>query len=216
MYHLYSLSQYFKVPEKCMLARLFVGFVLLSLASLSGATTSAMERFARPLERRFPRAQIVEIRELTGVIVLGGRVERLLEAGRLARSQTHLKIFASGAGELDHILSLLGQDISPDRVRVETQSRSTLENAVQTRRHIDIGRGERWLLITSAMHMPRAMGVFRKVGFDLEPWPVYDIERSDMLGRSNAARHEWLGLAYYWLRASSSSLFPGPHFPPAD
>jgi uncharacterized SAM-binding protein YcdF (DUF218 family) len=32
--------------------------------------------------------------------------------------------------------------------------------------------GERWLLVTSAYHMPRAVGLFRKVGFAVEPYPV--------------------------------------------
>src|SRR6266478_6390205 len=30
----------------------------------------------------------------------------------------------------------------------------------------------RWLLVTSAYHMPRAIGVFRKAGFPVEPYPV--------------------------------------------
>ena len=36
----------------------------------------------------------------------------------------------------------------------------------------ELGPGKRWLLITSAYHMPRAMGAFRQAGFEVEPWPV--------------------------------------------
>ena len=32
--------------------------------------------------------------------------------------------------------------------------------------------GERWLLVTSAYHMPRSVGLFRKAGFAVEPYPV--------------------------------------------
>ena len=42
--------------------------------------------------------------------------------------------------------------------------------------------GERWLLVTSSWHMPRAVGVFRKAGFQIEPYPVDWISMGDELG----------------------------------
>jgi uncharacterized SAM-binding protein YcdF (DUF218 family) len=82
--------------------------------------------------------------------------------------------------------------------------------------------GELWLLVTSAVHMPRAIGVFRKAGFDIEAYPVdwrtrgwsdaaepFD-QLSSGLARTDAATHEWVGLIAYWLSGRSSELLPGP------
>jgi uncharacterized SAM-binding protein YcdF (DUF218 family) len=62
--------------------------------------------------------------------------------------------------------------ISRDRVILEERSRNTVENAVFSKAIIKPKRGERWLLVTSAYHMPRAIGVFRKAGFPIEPYPA--------------------------------------------
>ena len=99
---------------------------------------------------------------------------------------------------------------------------NTLENAILSK---DLARpqpGERWLLVTSAYHMPRAIGIFRKAGFDVEPYPV-DWRTSgsgdalrpfptvgDGLRRTDTAVREWVGLLVYWLMGMSSSLFPAP------
>ena len=48
-----------------------------------------------------------------------------------------------------------------DRIAFERQSRNTDENAVFTERLIAPEPGERWLLITSAMQMPHAIGTHR-------------------------------------------------------
>ena len=81
--------------------------------------------------------------------------------------------------------------------------------------------GERWLLVTSGYHMPRAIGVFRKAGFSVEPYPVDWRTRGpedalrpfptlgDGLRRTDTAMREWVGLAIYWLTGRSSELFPG-------
>jgi uncharacterized SAM-binding protein YcdF (DUF218 family) len=82
--------------------------------------------------------------------------------------------------------------------------------------------GQRWLLVTSANHMPRAMGAFRKAGFTVEPWPVdyrtadkYDRylmfeAPSEGLRRLELAVHEWIGLIAYRLMGRSDELFPRP------
>ena len=81
---------------------------------------------------------------------------------------------------------------------------------------------ERWLLVTSAHHMPRAVGAFRRAGFEVEAYPVdwrtrgpEDLARpfriaSDGLKRTDTAVHEWVGLVIYWLSGRSSELFPAP------
>jgi uncharacterized SAM-binding protein YcdF (DUF218 family) len=82
--------------------------------------------------------------------------------------------------------------------------------------------GERWLLVTSGWHMPRAIGVFRQAGLPVEPWPVdyrtagpWDAARlfnspAEGLRRLDIAVREWIGLLAYRLSGRSSALFPGP------
>ena len=76
--------------------------------------------------------------------------------------------------------------------------------------------------MTSAHHLPRAVGVFRKAGFPVEAYPVDWRTRGpedalrpfasvgDGLRRTDTAVREWVGLAVYWLTGRSSELFPAP------
>jgi uncharacterized SAM-binding protein YcdF (DUF218 family) len=97
-----------------------------------------------------------------------------------------------------------------------------VENALFSKAIAQPKGGERWLLVTSAYHMPRAIGIFRKVGFAVEPYPVdwrtrglVDAWRpfptmGEGLRRTDIAVREWVGLAVYWLTGQSSELFPAP------
>lgn len=198
-----------------------------------------------PLDERFARADIS--RGVDGIIVLGGGEEpaiakvrgvhalndageRLTEGVALARRFPQAKIvFTSGSvDEPDHIGADAGEKVlkdlglESDRLVLEPQSRNTWENAVYTKALIDPKPGARWLLVTSAAHMPRAMGCFRKVGFAVKPWPVdyrttgrqdlhYNFDAApDGLKRLDGAVREWVGLVVYWLTGRSSALFPGP------
>ena len=108
---------------------------------------------------------------------------------------------------------------------LESESRTTAENATFTRQLVSPKPGERWLLVTSAFHMPRSMGAFRKAGFEVEAYPVDWRSRgwSDLaspfsslsmgLARTDTAVHEWTGLIAYWMTGRSSELFPGPRRP---
>jgi uncharacterized SAM-binding protein YcdF (DUF218 family) len=112
--------------------------------------------------------------------------------------------------------------IAPARITLEGKSRNTVENAVFSKEVVKPEPRERWLLVTSAYHMPRAIGIFRKAGFAVEPYPVdwrtpgwEDTLRpfptvGDGLQRTDTAVREWVGLAIYWLTGRSSALFPGP------
>jgi uncharacterized SAM-binding protein YcdF (DUF218 family) len=141
------------------------------------------------LESTFPRANLEDGRTITGVIALGGGEDRIREAGRLARRYPRLQVVVTGVGERDYVLGVLGGDIAPDRVQVETQARNTYENAVLSKATTRPSSGERWLLITSAAHMPRAIGVFHKQGFAVDPWPMSDLDAYQPRPMS-VARHE--------------------------
>src|SRR5262249_62298439 len=128
-----------------------------------------------------------------------------------------------GGNESDAALRLFERlGLAAGRVAVEDRSRNTFENALFTKQIAAPKAGERWLLVTSAYHLPRAMGMFRIVGFPVEPYPVdwrtrgvEDAWRpfptlAEVLLRTNTAVHEWAGLVVYCLGARSSELFPGP------
>jgi len=162
----------------------------------------------RPLEQRFRPADISAINGLAGIIVLTGGDKRLAEAGRLARENPKLSIVISGGKGMSRVVSELGGGIDLSRVRVETRSNNTYENARYSAEMIKPKQSERWLLVTGASHMPRAIGSFRKAGFEVEPWPVYDLTVSGS-PIIDVALHEWLGLFAYWAFGRTSALLPG-------
>jgi uncharacterized SAM-binding protein YcdF (DUF218 family) len=103
----------------------------------------------------------------------------------------------------------------------EDRARNTYENAVLSKQLVAPAPGERWLLVTSAAHMPRSVGVFRKVGWPVIPYPVDynttgDLEvmvAPDAAGRWSTfdqAVKAWIGLLAYWLSGRSSAPFPAP------
>jgi uncharacterized SAM-binding protein YcdF (DUF218 family) len=202
-----------------------------------------------PLEQRFARADLGD-REVDGIVVLGGAEEariwaqrgahalneageRFTEATALARRYPKAKVaFTGGATELlsppkfgaDAARAMFADLGLADRGRLllERQARDTWENAVFVKALARPKPGERWLLVTSAWHMPRAIGTFRVVGFAVEPWPVdyrtaspWDAVRpfeapSDGLKRFDTALREWAGLLAYRLSGRTQALFPGP------
>ena len=201
----------------------------------------------RPLEDRFPRPPN-DMLEPTGIIVLGGVVgaptvprgaialsedgERLSETATLAHRYPNARIVVSGGtfgsrSDADNEASiskrfLMNLGINESRISTESRSLSTAENAAFTRELVMPQPGQRWLLVTSASHMPRAVGTFRRVGFPVIPYPVgyttaglpgdYEVIRlnaSTNLARVDAAVHEWLGLIAYWLTGRTDALLPG-------
>jgi uncharacterized SAM-binding protein YcdF (DUF218 family) len=92
---------------------------------------------------------------------------------------------------------------------------------VLTRALINPAPGETWLLVTSASHMPRSVGVFRQAGFPIVPWPVnyrtgrslaalYDAPFPERIQQFEGALREWVGLTAYWLMGRTDAVFPAP------
>jgi len=202
-----------------------------------------------PLEQRFPpwnAARGVP----DGIIVLGGSIDpelsaahgrpaltnaadRLIAAAALARRYPNARIVFSGgnanlvsddtAKEADYALSLFESlGIPRERLTMERRSRNTQENAEFSKALVGPKDGERWLLVTSAYHMPRSVGLFRKAGFAVEPYPVdwrvgkaadlltFSAVAVDGLERTDIAMREWIGLTAYWASGKIEALFPGP------
>jgi uncharacterized SAM-binding protein YcdF (DUF218 family) len=180
--------------------------LILSVYLLSRNANAIGTLLVRPLEQRFKRADDTAFERVSGIIVLIGGEKRLEEAGRLARENPKLPIVISGAKGMSRAAAELGGGIDSSRVLLETRSNNTYENALYSAEMIKPKQSERWLLVTGASHMPRAIGSFRKAGFEVEPWPVYDLTVSDS-GLPNAF-HEWLGLFTYWAFGRTSALLP--------
>lgn len=218
--------------------------VLLALAAFSPLGNLLLY----PLESRFP-AWAPSRGAPDGIIVLGGSVDtdlsaahgmpvvpraadRLFAPAELARRYPNARIVFTGgtanlvqteAREADYsapILENLG--IAKERLILERDSRNTWENAIFTKKLVAPKPGERWLLVTSAFHMPRAMGIFRKAGFDVEAYPVdwrmggrdelfsFTRNGAEGLSKTEVAVREWIGLLTYRLLGWTGELLPGP------
>ena len=103
---------------------------------------------------------------------------------------------------------------------MERRSRNTFENAVYSKELIKPNAHEHWLLVTAALHMPRAIGCFRRIGFKVEAYPIQYMTghksptgfglASNALTLLDAAMKEWIGLVVYRLTDKTSQLFPAP------
>ena len=222
----------------------FASLIVLAILGLSPVGNALII----PLEERFPRWDATRGAP-DGIIVLGGAIspdvssardevalneaaERLTVVAELVRRYPDARIvFSGGSGALiydegaeaplaQRLLESFG--IPRARITLEDRSRNTVENAVLSKAIAQPKPGERWLLVTSAHHLPRAVGVFRKAGFPVEAYPVDWRTRGpedalrpfasvgDGLRRSDTAVREWVGLAVYWLTGRSAELFPAP------
>jgi uncharacterized SAM-binding protein YcdF (DUF218 family) len=190
--------------------------VVLAPALLSAAPLArqypqtCIATLASLLQDRFSAAALAPSSQVAGIVALGGSIDRTREAIRLARLFPRAKLVVTGASEQDYALA---RAAIGNRLVVEPNARNTYENAVFTKRMVHPAPSERWLLVTSASHMPRAVGSFRGTGFAVEPWPVRDLPHSNR-GRFDILRHEWLGLLAYRLMGRSDALYPGPSSDP--
>jgi uncharacterized SAM-binding protein YcdF (DUF218 family) len=231
-------------------ARFGRGLALAAILILAVAATLPLGALLiAPLEDRFPLPQ-PDLAAPEGIIVLGGAIddgvsrargetvfdeggERLTEAVVLAKRFPKARVvYTSGSssftGETStealqarKLMSQMG--IAPERVTIEDKSRNTDENARFTAAIVHPEPSQRWIVVTSAFHMPRAMGLFEKAGFHPIAYPVafrtrgqwpadlrlrFDPVRS--LRTFEIAVHEWVGLAAYWASGRIDHLFPGP------
>lgn len=201
-----------------------------------------------PLEERFPPwdaargapAGIISlggaldtvVSPARGEVALNEAAERMTAIAELARRYPDARIvFTGGSGRIVYdgvseaelaarLFASFG--IAKERITLEDRSRDTTENAAFTKELVKPKPGERWLLVTSAHHMPRSVGVFRAAGFPVEAFPVdyrtrgaVDLLRpfsnvGDGLRRTDTAMREWAGLAVYRLSGRTAELFPAP------
>jgi uncharacterized SAM-binding protein YcdF (DUF218 family) len=229
-------------PAACRLGKRLTSAAVLVIAVLTLLPVGQLT--LRPLEERFPQPDLPA--RIDGIILLGGSVhtemtedrgqpvlnnaaERITEFVALARRYPEARlIFTGGSGfvfagnlrEADvirHVLDGLGFDLS--RVAFERESRNTYENAVFSRSLVNPQLGENWLLITSAAHMPRSVGIFRRTGWPVLAYPVDYRSTAELtwspdllsgLDALNESLREWFGLAAYRLMDRTDAWFPAP------
>lgn len=209
----------------------------LLLLALTGFKTLP-DALLSPLENRFPEvAADADLSVYAGMLVLGGALdsghlslhhgqpllnasaERMTMAVALWRRNPHLRIvFTGGEGELfgtgpseaeRAALFFDSMGVPHSALVLETRSQNTYENAIFTRALPGLDAQQRWLLITSAWHMPRSMATFQKAGWNvtaypvdfrtggLTPWSSYNL--GEGAARWELLLHEWLGIASYRL-----------------
>ena len=185
-----------------------------------------------PLERVYPVNP--ELDDIAGIIVLGGGErgglsaasgqvqvngagERLMAGASLARRFPHARLIFTGRGShmgaewVCSISAPAGEDTLADagRCLLEPRSRNTPENARYSLSAVQPGMGERYVLVTSAFHMPRAMASFERAGWQgLIPYPVdhrsgdarlFNWDLAAHLDLMNLATKEYAGAAAYGL-----------------
>jgi uncharacterized SAM-binding protein YcdF (DUF218 family) len=203
-----------------------------------------------PLESRFPPwdhsrgapdgivvlggAIVPNLSAAHGMAMFGPSIDRIIASAELAHRYPNVRIVFSGgnnnlvysdaAREADFATPVFESfGLSRNRLIIERRARNTEENAEFSKALVSPKNGERWLLVTSAYHMPRSIGIFRKAGFAVEPYPVdWRLgDRSDLLRfsgfftggltRIDTASREWMGLIASWITGKTSEFFPGPN-----
>ena len=220
------------------------------LALIAAAMLPLGALMIAPLENRFPDPP-ANMSPPTGIIVLGGAIDDATSAARgqtifdeggaritkaviLAKRYPQARVvYTGGSASLipstsstealraKNLMAAMG--VEPGRIAIEEKSRNTEENARFTAAIVHPDPSQRWVIVTSAFHMPRAMGVFEKAGFHAIAYPVafYTLGRwhDDLrlifdpvrnLRVFELAIHEWIGLAAYWASGRIDRLFPGP------
>jgi uncharacterized SAM-binding protein YcdF (DUF218 family) len=227
-------------------ARISLALAAVLVLAVLAATPIGLKMIA-PLEDRFPPPP-ADMPAPDGIIVLGGAIrgdesltrgqavfsegERVVEAAILARRFPSARVVFTGAsGSLQASASteapaarklLIDLGVDPSRIILEEVARNTDENARFTAALLQPRPGQRFLLVTSAYHMPRSMGLFEKAGFDVTAFPVawrtlgpgsgrqWDKDLPRNLETAEIAAKEWIGLLAYWATGRIAHVFPSP------
>lgn len=194
------------------------------------------------LDDRFPLPQHLPD-HVDGIIVLGGAIdpvetaargipslneaaERMTAFVKLARLYPAAeKLFTGGNGTLKaskmseaDAAKILFADLGLDdgQITFEGKSRNTYENALFSKQLVHPEPNQIWILVTSAAHMPRAVGIFRSVGWPVIPYPVayksdgdYLGDLTGALGMVDSVAREWVGLIAYRILDRTDAIIPG-------
>lgn len=166
----------------------------------------------------------------TGHIVANDNVDRFFCFVDLSRQYPGAKlVFSGGQGDILNRDAMESQDarlffkmtgMNEGAVLYETRSRNTYENALYTKELVKPREGENWVLVTSAFHMPRSVGVFEQLKWKVIPYPcdpktdgTYDLTNSlpsvgGNFSSLNLVAKEIIGLIVYNLTGKSAFILP--------
>ena len=163
----------------------------------------------------------VEVSRIWGSLEMNAAAERIIIGMELARRYPDTTIILSGGG-----MTMTGKRLYPEsrlaarlferagidmrRVKIETKSRNTWENALYSKEIANPRTGQTWVVVTSAWHAIRARGCFEKAGFPVIVWPVdywsnyagspsFAYQVDEQLLKANTALKEYFGILYYTL-----------------
>lgn len=162
-------------------------WLLLAALGLTGLVgwLALPDALLRAVENRNPPAAALAAEALlpyTGVVVLGGAVERQQAAVALLRQHPQWRLLFTGgdgswwehgpseAKQAEAFFTRMG--VAAGRTLYERASRTTYENAALGAAVPGVDMTQRWRLITTASHMPRALATFQAVGWNVTPYPV--------------------------------------------
>lgn len=224
------------------LAKRLLGLVALLMALI--ALFPVGEWMLYPLESRF--AANPTLPRVDGIIMLGGAgdqrrslqwqqielnqgAERYITFVSLAETHPQARlVFTGGAGAMQQQAFkeaalaktfMENQGIGAERIVFEDESRNTYENVIFSQQLVNPLPGENWVLITTAWHMPRSVGIFCHAGWPVIPYPVdhYSLPESLFRIEPGFAEHlqnlklgakEWLGLIAYYVTGKTSAFLP--------
>lgn len=200
-------------PARWILTLSVIAFIAVFHAPLGGV-------LIRPLEQAYSAPLLPQ--RIDGIVMLGGSEsdgltkaygraifgddsERATELLALARRYPEARlVFTGDSGEADVFkVFLASQGHALDTVTLEIDSGNTYDSAVHTYQLLRPAPGQVWVLVTSAYHMPRAWGAFRKAGWDIVPYPVAHRALPQFGGGDanpgtfSTAVREWLAIAAY-------------------
>lgn len=201
----------------------------------------------KPLEERFKKPDSMPA-YVDGIIILGGGEDlkrsvswqvaelglggdRYIGAANLATLYPRAPIIFTGGSGLVNLQDTQGEGalakeilttigIRAHRLKIESQSRNTYENFKYTKALLPKKDGV-YVLVTSAYHMPRSVGIARNQGINIIPYPVdyrtssdelrsFDFDLFDHLKALEPAWKEWIGLTAYYLTDKTYTWFPAP------
>lgn len=204
------------------------------------------EWLGSPLEAQVTAADLPG--GVDGIVALGGAVdwrvtrergqlslnaagERIAAAAALAQRYPEARLIVTGSfadafaddlrGAPTDASLFFGPHFAGRTVTYLGASRSTYEDALLTLAEAEPRQGDTWLLVTSAWHMPRALGTFRAAGWTLTPVPVDyrstgelriapDWDVAATLADLDRLVREWGAIAVYRREGRMVELASGP------